>query len=195
VLVLSFRLGGRERVALSFPLFLRYQAFMAKLKRTLDKKPEGKKPPYVMPEPNDDAAAFGWSLDKLRYPAETSTKTDVWPGASIFQIEEENALRDQYGFDINFVNAKFVQVVLDQDPAVRAAAEKCAAAKYTPDAIADLRKVIVKAFNEQVVPQMLARFKKVAKHVAEFYAARLAHLETFGPDEGYIDASTMKSRR
>lgn len=168
---------------------------MAKLKRTLDKKPAGKKPPYVMPEPNDDASAFGWSLDKLRYPTEDSTKSDIWPGAPIFQIEEEKDLRDQYGFDINFVNAKFVQVVLDQDPAVRAAAEKCAAAKYTPEAIADLRKVIVKAFNEQVVPQMVERFKKVAKHVAEFYAARLAHLETFGAEGDYIEASTMKSRR
>jgi hypothetical protein len=159
---------------------------MAKLKRTLDIKKPDKVPPYVMPEPNDDAAAFGWSLDRLRYPSHDKDTDEIWPGAPVFRIEEENALRDTYGFDINFVNAKFVQVVLDQDPKVRAAAEKCAAAKYTPEALADLRKVIVKQFDEQVVPQMVARFKKVAKFVAEFYAARLAHLQTYGPDEGEI---------
>lgn len=136
-----------------------------------------------MAEPNDDAAAFGWSLDKLRYPAKDSTKTDIWPGASVFEIEESKDLRDVYGFDINFVNAKFVQVVLDNSEKVRAAAEKCAAAKYNEESRAAVRRVILSEFKDVVIPEILARFKKVSGLVADFYAARIAHLMTYGPDE------------
>lgn len=156
---------------------------MAKIKRTLDIKKPDKLPPFMMAEPNDDAAAFGWSLDKLRYPAEDSTKGDVWPGRPVFQVEEANDLRDMYGFDIDFVNAKFVQVMLDNSQKVRAAAEKCAAAKYSEESRANLRRVIMAEFKEVVLPEMLARFKKVSGLVADFYAARLAHLMTYGPEE------------
>lgn len=156
---------------------------MAKLKRTLDVKKPDKLPPFMMAEPNDDAAAFGWSLDKLRYPAEDSTKTDVWPGRCIFEIEEAKDLRDVYGFDINFVNAKFVQVLLDNSEKVRAAAEKCAAAKYSDESRAALKRVIMAEFKDTVLPEILERFKKVSGLVANFYAARIAHLMTYGPEE------------
>lgn len=156
---------------------------MAKISRKLDIKKPDKLPPFIMAEPNDDASAFGWSLDRLRYPAEDSTKGDVWPGAPVFQIEEENELRSIYGFNIEFVNPKFVQVMLDNSQKVRNAAEKCAAAKYSPESRAELRKVIMAEFKETIVPEMLARFKKVASLVADFYAARLAHLMTYGPEE------------
>lgn len=140
-------------------------------------------PPFVMAEPNDDAAAFGWSLDRLRYPAEDSTEEDVWPGSPIFSIEEEKELRSVYGFNIEFVNPKFVQVVLDNSEKVRAAAQKCANSKYSPESRNELRKVVMAEFRDVVVPEMLARFKKTAGLVADFYAARLAHLLTYGPDE------------
>jgi hypothetical protein len=155
---------------------------MAKLKRKLDVKKPDKLPPFMMAEPNDDAAAFGWSLDKLRYPAEDSTKGDIWPGRNIFTVEEEKELRDMYGFDINFVNAKFVQVILDNSEKIRAAAEKCAAAKYNEESRANLRRVVLAEFRDAVVPEMIARFKKVSGLVADFYAARLAHLMTYGPE-------------
>lgn len=156
---------------------------MAKIKRTLDIKKPDKMPPFVMAEPNDDAAAFGWSLDKLRYPSKDSTKADIWPGSSIFEIEEGKDLRDAYGFDIHFVNAKFVQVVLDNSEKVRAAAEKCAAAKYSEESRANLRRVIMAEFKDAVLPEILARFKRISGLVADFYAARIAHLTTYGPDE------------
>ena len=85
---------------------------MAKQKRTA-KQPEIKKAPFVMAEPNDDAAAFGWKLGNLRNPTPVDEHGDIWPGKPVFQIEEEAELRDYYGFDINFVNPKFVQVMLD----------------------------------------------------------------------------------
>ena len=34
-----------------------------------------------------------------------------------------------------------------------------------------------------VVPDMIARFEKIAGHVAGFYAARLAHITKFGLEE------------
>lgn len=156
---------------------------MAKIKRTLDVKKPDKMPPFIMPEPNDDAAAFGWSLDRLRYPAPSSTKTDIWPGQPIFQIDEENELRDMYGFNIEFVNPKFLQVMLDNSEKIRTAAQRCADTKYSPESRDELRKVIVAEFRDVVVPEMLRRFKKVASLVADFYAARLAHLLTYGPEE------------
>ena len=156
---------------------------MAKIKRTLDIKKPDKVPPFMMAEPNDDAAAFGWSLDKLRYPSKDKTTGDVWPGRHVFQVEELNDLREMYGFDIDFVNAEFVQVMLDNSEKVRTAAEKCALAKYSEESRANLRRVIMAEFKDVVMPEMLARFKKVSGMVADFYAARLAHLMTYGPED------------
>ena len=154
-----------------------------KISRKLDKKEPSKKPPFNMAEPNDDLAAFGWSMDRLRYVSETSTKTDIWPGRSIFEVDEARELYEHYGFNIDFVNAKFVQVLLDNSVAVRNAAQKCADAKYSVESRANLRAVINKEFRETIVPAMVERFKKVSALVADYYAARLAHLLTFGPDE------------
>lgn len=178
-----FVLRSRRKFSL-FDLFLRYQKMAKpKISRKLDKQEPTKKPPFVMAEPNDDAAAFGWDMSKLRYPSKDSTKTDVWPGRSIFEAAEAKELAEQYGFNIDFVNAKFVQVVLDNSADVRAAAEKCAAAKYSDESLAALRRAILHEFKETVIPQMQERFKKVAGLVADFYAARIAHLMTFGPQE------------
>lgn len=154
----------------------------SKLSRKLERKEPTKKPPFNMREPNDDLAAFGWSMDRLRYPSPTSTKTDVWPGRSIFEVDEAKELYEQYGFNIDFVNPKFVQVVLDNSPKVRAAADACSAAKYSEESRGNLRRVIAAEFKDVVIPEILARFKKVSALVADYYAARLAHLLTFGPD-------------
>lgn len=135
-----------------------------------------------MAEPNDDVSAFGWSMDRLRYPSEDSTKTDVWPGRSIFEVAEAKALVEQYGFNIDFVNPKFVQVMLDNSIAVRAMADKCAADKYSEESRAALRRTIMTEFKDVVVPEMIARFKKISGLVADFYAARIAHVMTYGPD-------------
>lgn len=136
-----------------------------------------------MPEPNDDLAAFGWSLDRLRYASDTSTKTDVWPGRSVFEVDEAKELYEQYGFNIDFVNPKFIQVMLDNSVAVRNAAQKCADADYSAEARAALKAVINKEFRETIVPAMVDRFKKVSALVADYYAARIAHLLTFGAED------------
>lgn len=156
---------------------------MAKIKRQLETKTPTKKPPFNLAEPNDDMAAFGWALDRLRHPAEDSKKGDVWPGRSIFEIEEAAELRQIYGFNIDFINPKFLQVMLDSSPAVREAAEKARAAKYKPAAIAELEQAVLDAYKTIVVPTMTKRFKKIANLVAQFYAARLAHIDTFGFEE------------
>jgi hypothetical protein len=153
-----------------------------KLSRKLDKKESTKKPPFNMAEPNDDLSAFGWSMDRLRYPSATSTKTDVWPGKSIFEVDEAKALYEQYGFNIDFVNPKFVQVMLDNSVSVRNAAQKCADDKYSPESRANLRAAINKEFRETIAPATIARFKKVSALVADYYAARIAHLLTYGPE-------------
>lgn len=156
---------------------------MAKIKRQLDKPKAGPKPPFNMAEPNDDLHAFGWSMDRMRYPAKDSKPGDVWPGASVFGVPDADAFRDTYGFNVSFLSAPYLQFMLDRVPAIRAAAEKCAETKYTPESIAALRKAVMTAFRTVVIPDMEVRFKKIAGLVAEFYAARLAHLETFGADE------------
>lgn len=156
---------------------------MAKLKRKLDKKEPTKKPPFNMAEPNDDLSAYGWALDRLRYPSKDSTKTDIWPGRSVFDIDTDSTLKDTYGFNIEFLNPKYLQVMLDSSPKVMAACQKAAEANYSEDAIANLRKVVLTEFRDLVLPDIMARFKKVGGMVGQFYAARMAHMQTFGDND------------
>lgn len=153
---------------------------MAKKKNTLGLKPPTVKPPFNLPEPNDDLHAYGWSMDRLRYPSKDSTKTDIWPGRSVFDVDTDNALRDTYGFNIEFLNPKYLQAMLDSSPKIMAACQKAAEAKYSEDAIADLRRVVLAEFRDLVLPDIATRFKKVAGTVGQFYAARMAHVQTFG---------------
>jgi len=154
-----------------------------KLKRTLDKKPETDRPRFVMAEPNDDAAAFGWDMGKLRYPAADSKPGDIWPGRSIFDAADAKELEPAYGHNIDFICAKFVQTRLDRDPDVRKAAEECRAARYSKAALDAFAETINKAFAKRVVPEILREFKNVSRMLAEFYAARLAHIDKFGIEE------------
>ena len=151
-------------------------------KRKLDKKPDLPKPAFVMDDPNDDAAAFGWSLGKLRYPGEKDESGGTWPGVYVFQVPTPYEVRQVYGHNLEFVNPNFVQLLLDAEPEVRAGAEKVRAAGYTPEALKKYSKTITKVFHEKVLPQIVERFEEVAGMVAEFYAARLAHIDKFGID-------------
>lgn len=153
---------------------------MAKKKNTLGLKPPTVKPPFNLPEPNDDLHAYGWSMDRLRYPSKDSTKTDIWPGRSVFDVDTENALRETYGFNIEFMNPKYLQAMLDSSPKIMAACQKAAEAKYSEDSIADLRRVVLAEFRDLVLPDIATRFKKIAGTVGQFYAARMAHVQTFG---------------
>ena len=153
---------------------------MAKKKNTLGLKPPTVKPPFNLPEPNDDLHAYGWSMDRLRYPSKDSTKTDIWPGRSVFDVDTENALRETYGFNIEFMNPKYLQAMLDSSPKIMAACQKAAEAKYSEDSIADLRRVVLAEFRDLVLPDIATRFKKIAGMVGQFYAARMAHVQPFG---------------
>lgn len=156
---------------------------MAKLKRKLDKKEPTIKPPFAMAEPNDDLHAFGWAMDRIRYPSKDSTKTDVWPGRSIFDIDTDNALKDTYGFNVEFMNAKYLQVMLDSSPKVMAACQKAVEANYSEESLLNLRKAVLAEFRDLVVPDITTRFKKVAGMIGQFYAARMAYMQTFGEND------------
>jgi len=147
-----------------------------------------------MAEPNDDMHAFGWDLGRLRYPSADSKPNDIWPGPPMFGAPEAKQLLNGYHFDVQFVCPKYVQMLLDIDPDVRIAAEKTRDAGYTKEALDDFNKVIQTAFFKKVVPRIIKNFNNMSIAVAQFYAARLAHIDKFGNDD-YIDASTIKSRR
>lgn len=154
-----------------------------KSKTKLEKKPAGPKPAFVMAEPNDDAAAFGWTLGKLRYLSEDEVNGERWPGRGVFDVPYSYEARQTYGHIIEFVNPAFLQIQLDTNEEVRKAAEKAREDGYSEDAIAKFRKVIIRVFNEQVLPDIAKRFQKVAGMVTEFYCARLAHIDMFGVEE------------
>lgn len=140
------------------------------------------KPKFNMAEPNDDMAAFGWNLGKLRYPAASSQKDDVWPGPSMFDVENANEIRHEYGFDVQFVCPRYVQMLLDQEEETMIAAQKVHAAGYTQAAREEFRTKIQQLFGRVVVPDIIRNFNNVSQAVADFYAARLAHIAKFGDD-------------
>lgn len=154
-----------------------------KSKTKLDKQPAGPKPKFVMADPNDDAAAFGWTLGKLRYLSENEVNGEHWPGRGVFDVPYSFETRQVYGHIIEFINPAFLQIQLDSSEEVRAGAESARKAGYTPEAIDKLRKTITRVFNEKVIPDVVARFKKVAGITAEFYCARLAHIDMFGMED------------
>lgn len=156
-----------------------------KKKYRLDKKVDAVKPPFAMADPNDDAAAYGWSLGKLRYQGEPDPKDPGthWPGVHVFNVPTPVAVQQVYGHNIEFVCPSFVQLMLDAEPEIRKGAERVRTAKYSPEALKKYRKVVMTVFQEKILPQIAARFEEVSGMVAEFYAARLAHIDTFGVEE------------
>jgi hypothetical protein len=156
-----------------------------KKKHRLDKKVDAVKPPFTMADPNDDAAAYGWSLGKLRYQGEPDPEDPgtCWPGEHVFNVPTPLEVRQVYGHNIEFVCPAFVQLMLDAEPEIRKGAERVRAAQYSPEALKKYRRVVMTVFQEKILPQIAARFEEVSGLVAEFYAARLAHIDTFGVEE------------
>jgi len=154
-------------------------------KRKLDKKVAVPRPAYVMAPPNDDAAAYGWSLGKLRYPdpkADPKEK-DPWPGPYMFAVPTDLETRQMYGHVIEFINPNYLQLLLDAQPEIRAGAEKVKAAGYSPEAFKQFAKTVNTIFRDRILPDIAKRFEAVSGSVAEFYAARLAHIDKFGFDD------------
>lgn len=151
-------------------------------KRKLDKKPAMPKPAYVLPPPNDDAAAYGWSLGKLRYadPKADPKDKDPWPGPYVFTVPTDLETRQVYGHVIEFINPNYLQLLLDAQPEIRKGAEKVKAAGYSPEALKQFAKTVNTVFRDKILPDVATRFADVAGLVAEFYAARLAHIDKFG---------------
>lgn len=145
-----------------------------KRKTKLPSAPQEPRPKFVMPEPNDDLEAHGWDLKNLRHPTKDSTPDDVWPGRSMFSVEQSIESIDRYGPDAHFICPKYLQIMLDQSARVREAAVAAKTANYTKAALAKMQEVVVDVFNNEVLPDLIENFYKVAPHVAQFYAARLA---------------------
>lgn len=165
-----------------------------KKKYKLDTPPAGPRPAYVMPEPNDDAEAYGWMLGKLRVLSKDEDGT-VWPGRGVFSVPMPLEVMYTYGMNVQFIDTGFVQALLDAEPAIRKGAEKVKEARYTKEAVAKFGELVDRVFKEKVIPEILARFSAVSTTVAEFYAARLAHITKFGVDDENPEESAKKTRR
>jgi hypothetical protein len=158
---------------------------MAK-KHTL-KDPTKKAPPkaaYIMPPPNDDAEAYNWELSRLRGPdPESENKRDPDPGANLFRAPQETMqTMRRYGHDARFICPKYLQIMLDYSTEVRDATVKAAEARYTKEAIGKLQAAITEVFHEKILPDIIQNFERVAPVLAQFYAARMAHVKKFGKE-------------
>lgn len=155
-------------------------------KRKLDKeKVRLPKPAFVMAPPNDDAAAYGWAMGKLRHPDPNASpkEKDPWPGPYVFNVPTDLEVRQVYGHNMDFINTGYVQLLLDAEPEIRKGAEKVKAAGYSPEALKQFGKTVNAVFREKVLPDLAKRFEQVSGLVAEFYAARLAHIDKFGVED------------
>lgn len=166
--------------------------------RSLPEQPRKKRPKFVMSAPNEDIDAYGWELRQIRLPSADDKHV---AGRPAFNIKQDIKSIKQYGVDVQFVCPKYLQMVLDAEPAVGRAIEKAKAAGWTPEALKSVTNTVTKVFNERVLVDIAQRFYNVAPMVAEFYAARQAHIDLFGKpqedesDDDQIEANTTKSRR
>ena len=155
---------------------------MAK-KNTLEKQNKPKAP-YVMPPPNDDIAAHGWDLRQIREADPKSLdKKDPDKGRPIFSAPQETLKTIvRYGCDAHFLCPKYLQILLDQSEDVRKAAMAAAENRYRASDIDAIEAAVNKAFKEVVLPDIEKNFSRISRTVAQFYAARLAHIRKFGVD-------------
>jgi len=157
-----------------------------KPKPKLAGKPEIKKvrAAYEMATPNDSLDAFGWDLGKLRYPSVNSADPkNPDPGRGMFTAEQETAkTMKTYGHDARFICPRYLQILCDKSPEIRAAAEEAHNARYTKSSIANIQAAIQKFFDTVVAEDIETNFRKIAPFVAQFYAARMAHIKKFGAD-------------
>jgi hypothetical protein len=137
---------------------------------------------YVMPAPNDDAEAYNWELSRLRAADPTSeNKRDPDPGANLFRATQETQqTMRRYGHDAKFICPKYLQIMLDYSSEVRDATVKAAEARYTKEAISKLQATITEVFHEKILPDIIQNFESVVPVLAQFYAARMAHVKKFG---------------
>lgn len=158
---------------------------MAKSKLDKKKPERVPRPAFVMKPPNDDAAAYGWSLGKLRAkdPHADPKDKDPWPGPYVFAVPTDLETRQVYGHNLDFVSTGYVQLLMDSEPEIRKGAEAVKEAGYSAASLEQFAKVINKVFRDKIVADMVDRFADVAPLVAEFYAARLAHITKFGVED------------
>lgn len=152
-----------------------------KLKRSLEKQNKPR-PAYLMPPPNDDAEAYNWELRSLRKPdPESENKKEPDAGQSIFRASQETMqTMRRYGHDAQFICPKYLQIMLDRSPDVRKAAIAASEARYTKEAIEELRKTVMRVFHDEVLADMTQNFEAISLVIAQFYAARFAHVKKFG---------------
>jgi hypothetical protein len=151
----------------------------------LDKKlPPQKvvKPAFVLPGPNSDIEAYGWDMSKLRYPdPKSAEKKDPDPGPPIFLAPEADwEHKQRYGHDINFLCPQYIQLMLDKSKSVRDAALAAHDERYTKDAVAAIERAVLAEFTKTILPEIQKNFGQIAGIVAQFYAARIAHIKKFG---------------
>ena len=144
--------------------------------------PETPKPAYVMPDPNSDMEAYGWDLGKIRHPdPKSENPKEPDPGRRIFIARQETPqTMERYGHDAMFICPRYLQILLDQSAEVREAAVAAHAARYTKESIAKVEAAVRDCFNNVVLKDIVSSFDEVAPLVAQFYAARVAHLKKFG---------------
>lgn len=166
-------------------------------KHTLPKRPPQKRLPFKMKDPNDNLEAYGWALQGLRHLAPDGHIA----GRPVFTMPTDIKTLRKYGVDLEFVNPKYLQYMLDQQPEIKKGVEKVRAAGYTPEALEKFSNTVVKVFEEHVLVDIVQQFFKVAPLVAQFYAAKLAYEDVHGVEEDdedekpQIEAKTTKSRR
>lgn len=172
-----------------------------KLSRALPEQPRKKRPKYVMPPPNDDIDAYGWELRQVRLPSADDKHMASRPAFNIGQNIESIK---RYGVDMQFACPKYVQMMLDNTPGIENAVQKAKAAGWTPEALKKITDAVLKAFNERVLVDIAEQFYRIAPMVADFYAARQAHIDLHGKEQEdeepetekpQIEAKTTKSRR
>jgi hypothetical protein len=155
-----------------------------RLSRTL-KDPDAKAGPraaYRMPAPNDNVEAYGWQLRNIRHAdPQSADKKDPDAGKSIFSAPQETmATMRNIGHEATFICPKYLQIMLDSSKEVREAAMNAAESRYTQEAIGRIQDAINKVFTETILPDIAKNFEAVSGMVAQFYAARLAHIKKFG---------------
>lgn len=140
------------------------------------------KPAYVMPAPNSDIEAYGWDMSKIRYPdPKSDSPKDPDPGPPVFSAPDATwEMRQRYGHDIEFICPAYLQMMLDHSTAVRDAALAAHEARYTKEAIAKIQVAVETEFTKKILPEIAKNFGQVSEMVAQFYAARVAHIKKFG---------------
>lgn len=156
---------------------------MAKNRTLHDPKaPPKPKAAYTMPDPNSDIAEYGWFLKNIRHAdPKSADKKSPDPGKPIFSAPQETLKTMRVlGHEARFICPTYLQILLDTSPAVRDAAMHAANSRYTKESIGQLEATIIRVFKEIVLPDIQQNFEAVAPMIAQFYAARVAHLKKFG---------------